>query len=180
MEKNNNKNNQENKESPAPKKRFNWTLFVQISSIVVFAACFAYMIYQVVAFDEADMWIPIICLTIAVLVAFSFFKEKFWFSEKGFRNRIILYIVIFAVLAVPNAIGNVVLYFSGRYKNDEMFMELVNEGNTPSGVLGVTIGAEILTFAFLAAIIIFIIEMSMRQSIKRATNKWWTKVLIYI
>ena len=161
------KKNQNNNQPQQQKKKFNWTLFTQISSIVVFAACFIYMIYQVVAFDEADMWIPIICLTIAVLVAFSFFKETFVYSKKALRNRIILYVIVFVVLAIPNLIGNIVLCYSGRYINDAMYMDIVNDGNTVTGALTVTILAELMTFAFLSALILFIIEMSIKQSLKR-------------
>lgn len=166
MEQKNTENNQQN-QKPQQKKKFNWTLFWQISSIVVFAACFAYMIYQVIAFDEAVMWLAIICHIITVLVAFSFYKDTFIYSKKAFRNRILLYVIAFIVLAIPNIVGNFTLVSSGRYLKDKLFMELIDKGNSIKTTLGVTIAAEVMTFAFLTAIVLLIIEMSIKQSMKR-------------
>ena len=156
--------NKQTPEQPNGKKNFNWTLTFQISAIVIFAALFAYLIYQVVVFDEAAIWIPILCLTIAVLVGFSFFKETFIFSKKAFRNRMIFYGIAVFVLALPNLFGNVALCYSGRYVNDKMFMDLIASQGTPTSALTVTILAELMLFAFLSAIILFILEMNIRRS----------------
>ena len=158
-----NKNNQSN---PKPKKKINSTLIIQIIGCVMLAACIGYMIYQVVLNDYADLWLPIISLVIAVLLGFSFFGLTFIYSPKGFRNRILLYVGVFVVLCIPNLVGNIVEFYSGRAMNDASIVEIATEYSY-SGACTINALAEIMTFAFLSALILVVVEMLIRDSLKK-------------
>ena len=71
MDENKNKQNEQK-----PKKKINSTLIIQIIGCVMLAACIGYTIYQVVMYDGADLWLPIISLVIASILGFSFFSVK--------------------------------------------------------------------------------------------------------
>ncbi len=157
----------ENEQKPK-KKKFNSTLLWQILGIVVFVACFAFTIYEVVVFDEVDMWAPILCFTIAIMLAFSYFKNAFIFGKKAFRNRLFLFIGACFAMSIPNLIGNIVMFATGRYKNDAAAVELIaKNGIKASTACTVTVLAEILTFALLCALVALCIEMLIRDSIKK-------------
>ena len=162
MDENKNKQNEQK-----PKKKINSTLIIQIIGCVMLAACIGYTIYQVVMYDGADLWLPIISLVIASILGFSFFSKTFIFAEKGFRNRILLYVGLFVILYIPNFVGNLIAMYSGRAMNDPSIAETAATYSY-SGACTINIIAEVMTFAFLSALLLLVIEVLIRDSLKKS------------
>ena len=162
MDENKNKQNEQK-----PKKKINSTLIIQIIGCVMLAACIGYMIYQVVLYDGADLWLPIISLIIAAILGFSFFSKIFIFSKKSFRNRLFLYGGLFVLLCIPNLVGNIVEMYSGRAMNDASIVEVATEYSY-SGACTINMFAEIMTFAFLSALLLLVVEVLIRDSLKKS------------
>ena len=160
MEENNNKPKKE-------KKKFNYILLIEILGIIALAGCLFEAIYQVVCYGACDEWCVLLCFVITVMLALAFFKKPFVYGKKPFRNRIILYVCSAVVFCIPNIVGEIVMYSTGKYAGMEEVTKLVTEkGLSLRSICAVRCLSEVMVIALFCAILAFFIDMMIRNSIK--------------
>lgn len=158
---------EENNKPKKEKKKFNYTLFIEILGLLALAGCLFETIYQVIVYGVCDEWCVLICYVITVLLTIIFFNKTFVFDKKAFRNRMLIYIFSAVVFCIPNIIGEIVMYSNGKYLALEDVTNLVTQGYSLRSICVIRCFSEILLIAFLCAILAFIIEMMLRDNLKK-------------
>lgn len=160
--------NNKDKKPKKIKKKFNYILLIQILGLVALAACLFETIYQVVCYKNADDWLVILCYIMAVILIVTFFKKQFIFDKKAIRNRILLYVGLLIILCIPNIVGEIILYTSAGYGDIPEVIKLVgNNGFSYASACAIRCFSDVLTIAFLDAILVFLVEMMLRENLKK-------------
>ena len=158
---------QENK-SGKNKRKFNYILMLEIIGIIVFCACMTSAIYQVVVYQHADEWYLLFSFVIASLLIIVFFKNTFIFSKKALRNRILLYAGLLLALCLPNMIGELVEYGLSNYETLPDVAKMINDyGFGLQQICAINCLANILAFAFMGTVLAFLIEMILKDNLKK-------------
>lgn len=158
---------EENNKPKKEKKKFNYTLFIEILGLLALAGCLFETIYQVIVYGVCDEWCGLICYVITVLLTIIFFNKTFVFEKKAFRNRMLIYIFSAVIFCIPNIIGEIIMYSNGKYLALKDVTKLVTNGYSLRSICVIRCFSEILLIAFLCAILAFIIEMMLRDNLKK-------------
>ena len=136
------------------------TILLKIFSVVLLLGTIGYIIYNYVKNESIDAWCICLAIFFSLIIAFIYFTKTFLFCPKAKRNRILLYIFVPFVFAIPSVLSIICEFISGKYLENTDVMSMINSGFPKIFVLLLWVFIVLFLYSIICAVVAIYVEKS--------------------
>ena len=136
------------------------TILLKIFSVVLFLGTIGYIIHNYVKNGSIDAWCICLAIFFSLIIAFIYFTKTFLFCPKAKRNRILLYVIIPFVFAIPSVLSIICEFISGKYLENADVMSMINSGFPKIFVLLLWVFIVLFLYSIICAVVAIYVEKS--------------------